>query len=105
MKLISCYIENFGCLHEVGFDFSDGLTCLCEENGYGKSTLAAFIGAIFYGLPDGRRRASENTRKKYLPWQGGTFGGNAERSRPHLSWCLARVVRALGAATKDGPGA
>lgn len=93
MKLISCYIENFGCLHEVGFDFSDGLTCLCEENGYGKSTLAAFIGAIFYGLPDGRKRASENTRKKYLPWQGGTFGGNAVIETPKGRF---RVTRTFG---------
>ena len=93
MRLISCYIENFGCLHEAGFDFSDGLTCICEENGYGKSTLAAFIRAVFYGLPDGRKRASENTRKKYLPWQGGTFGGSAVIETPKGSF---RVTRTFG---------
>lgn len=91
MKLISCYIENFGCLHDAEFDFSDGLCCICEENGYGKSTLAAFIRAIFYGLPDGRRKASDNLRKKYLPWQGGTFGGSAVIETPKGRFRVART--------------
>lgn len=91
MKLISCYIENFGCLHEAEFDFSDGLCCICEENGYGKSTLAAFIRAILYGLPDGRRKASDNLRKKYLPWQGGTFGGSIVMETPKGRFRAART--------------
>ena len=66
MKLISCYIENFGCLHEIEFDFSDGLSCICEENGYGKSTLAAFISAVFYGLPDRRRKQFRRQRRRKL---------------------------------------
>lgn len=91
MKLISCYIENFGCLHEIEFDFSDGLSCICEENGYGKSTLAAFISAVFYGLPDGRRKASDNPRKKYLPWQGGVFGGSAVIETPKGHFRVGRT--------------
>ena len=51
MKLISCHIENFGKLHGYSLDFSDEKNILCAENGWGKSTLTAFIRAMFYGFP------------------------------------------------------
>lgn len=77
MKLISLFIENFGKLHRYSLDFSSGQNTVCEENGWGKSTLAAFIKAMFYGLPKSSKRSlDENERKKYEPWQGGLFGGN-----------------------------
>ena len=56
MKLLECRIENFGCLSGQTFVFSDGLTAILEENGFGKSTLAAFIKAMFYGLPPAKTR-------------------------------------------------
>lgn len=43
MRLLRCHIENFGTLSDYDFDFSSGLTTICEENGFGKSTFAAFI--------------------------------------------------------------
>ena len=76
MKLISLYVENFGSLHRYSLSFSDGLTVLEEENGFGKSTLAEFIRAMFYGFPRAVKKLEKNPRKKYLPWQGGKFGGN-----------------------------
>lgn len=76
MKLISCHIENFGKLHDYSIDFSDGTNIVCEENGWGKSTFAAFVRAMFYGLEGDRKRGiEENERKRYRPWQGGVFGG------------------------------
>ena len=79
MKLIKCHIENFGKLHNFDFNFSIGLNSIKEENGWGKSTFAAFIKSMFYGLPSTtKRNLDENERKKYTPWQGGNFGGNIE---------------------------
>ena len=77
MRLLNCQIENFGKLHELSLDFRDGLNVFLRENGFGKSTLAAFIRVMFYGL-SGERKAqdSDNERKKYRPWQGGSFGGS-----------------------------
>lgn len=76
MKLIELYIENFGKLTNYKHTFSQGLNVINEENGYGKSTLAAFIKSMLYGLEDTRRpKLDENDRKKYMPWQGGVFGG------------------------------
>jgi uncharacterized coiled-coil protein SlyX len=76
MKLVSCHVENFGKLHDYSLDFSDGLNNICEENGWGKTTFAAFLRAMFYGLEGERKRSiEENERKRYKPWQGGVFGG------------------------------
>ena len=56
MRLISCRIENFGKLSNVTYDFSGECNTICEDNGWGKSTLASFIRVMFYGFKN------ENTR-------------------------------------------
>lgn len=75
MKLLSCHIENFGNMSGRDFDFGKNPTALCEPNGYGKTTLAAFIKAMFYGLPTTRGKSFDE-RQRYLPFGGGKFGGN-----------------------------
>lgn len=77
MKLINLSVENFGVLHDVSVDCHAGLNIFCRDNGAGKTTLAAFLCAMLYGLPASRKSdLAENERKKYLPWQGGVFGGS-----------------------------
>lgn len=76
MRLIRCYIENFGCLSRYTLEFAPGLTVLHQPNGFGKTTLAAFLCAMLYGFGKSGRTISKNDRKKYAPWQGGTYGGN-----------------------------
>ena len=76
MKLISLYIENYGGLHQYALDFEAGLTVIRKENGFGKSTLAEFIRAMFYGFPRKAKTLDKSRRQKYTPWNGGTFGGN-----------------------------
>ena len=76
MKLISCHIENFGHLRNYDHIFAEGLNVFLHENGWGKSTLASFLCAMFYGMPGARKRKTvENEREKFRPWQGGTYGG------------------------------
>ena len=68
MKLLKLRIENFGVLQDFSLELSDGLNVLHEKNGWGKSTLAVFIKAMFYGLPSTTKRSlDENERKKYTP--------------------------------------
>ena len=94
MRLISCYIENFGKLHRASFSFDRELTVFCEENGWGKSTLAAFLRAMFYGLAGDRRRStSENERKFYAPWQGGAFGGSLTFETEGKTYTVTRIFR------------
>ena len=100
MKLLRCHIENFGVLSNFDYTFSDGLNVICRENGFGKSTLAAFLKAMFYGLPrTGTRSLAGNDRKRYEPWQGGVFGGFLEFTYKDISY---RVTRTFGkTAAKD----
>ena len=78
MKLIKCHIENFGKLENFDYKFTDGLNTIKQENGFGKTTFASFIKAMFYGLDAKRNTKVLTDRKKYEPWQGGSFGGNIE---------------------------
>ena len=97
MKLIHLYIENFGGLHQYELDFSEGLTVLQEDNGFGKTTLSEFIRAMFYGFPRKGKTLEKSRRQKYTPWQGGKFGG-------HLTFQLEgkqyRIERTFGATPK-----
>lgn len=77
MRLISCYIENFGKLNRFAYDFAEGINVICESNGWGKTTLAAFLKAMFYGMEHStKRNVDDNEYKKYQPWNGGAYGGN-----------------------------
>lgn len=81
MKLKKCYVFSFGKLNGVSFDLTDGLNTFKEDNGWGKSTLASFIKAIFYGLNDSKSKnnVAENERTKYKPWNSTQkFGGYIE---------------------------
>lgn len=76
MKLISCHIENFGKYSNENFTFDDGINSFCKDNGEGKTTLAAFIRVMFYGL-DKSFNKQFTDRKHYFPFVGGkiNFGG------------------------------
>ena len=77
MKIIKCHVINFGTLSNKDYSFKEGMNSILNENGEGKSTLAAFIRVMFFGFyGDGKRKAEENERLKYYPWQGGIYGGN-----------------------------
>lgn len=77
MKLLRLEIQNFGKFSGYTQDLTGGLNTLCEDNGWGKSTLAVFIKAMLYGLPATRKADLDlNERRKYEPWGGGTFGGS-----------------------------
>lgn len=98
MRLIDCYIENFGGLSEYSISFDKELTVLMEANGFGKSTLAVFIKAMFYGFPKGAKSLEKNERKLYTPWQGGKFGGNLSFEYEGVSF---RIERSFGATPKQ----
>lgn len=79
MIITKVHIENFGKLKDIDFSFSEGLNQICHENGWGKSTFCVFIKAMFYGM-SAKARGSETNfeRTKYMPWQGGMYGGWVE---------------------------
>lgn len=94
MKLISCHVENFGKLQDYSVDFANGVNVICRENGWGKSTFAAFIRAMFYGLEGERKRGLlDNERKRYKPWQGGIFGGQLVFETGGRSYQITRIFQ------------
>ena len=80
MRLLYCHIDNFGKLHEYTVRFDDNPTVLLKPNGWGKSTLAAFVKVMLYGFANEKKRgdALERERLRYKPWQGGVYGGELE---------------------------
>ncbi len=77
MRLLSYHIENYGKFHNQDGRFDAGLTEFCEANGHGKTTLASFLRAMFYGLPTYTARTTTfDDRQHFYPFNGGKFGGN-----------------------------
>ena len=76
MKLLKCHIVGFGNWKNKTIDFQDGLISVCEKNGFGKSSLASFIRAMFYGLE--RVTKANNERKRALPFDGSPCGGSKQ---------------------------
>lgn len=99
MKILSCHIENFGKISDLTFHFSDGINVINEPNAWGKSTLAAFIKAMFYGF-DNKKEAGALDRERniYRPWQGGAYGGELDFE---VNGRTYRISRTFGKAEKN----
>ena len=92
MRLVSCHIENFGKLKDFSLEFQEGCNVICYENGWGKSTLAAFIKVMLYGFEEEKSRDElKNERKRYRPWQGGVYGGRLEFEMGGEHYVISRI--------------
>ena len=79
MRLTKIHIENYGKIKDFDKTFESGINEIFEKNGFGKTTLASFIKAMFYGLAPVRSNGKDfNDRRKFYPFSGGKFGGNVE---------------------------
>ena len=76
MKLISIQ-GNFGCLTGEKITFEDGFCRRTLPNGWGKSTLCAFIRVMLYGLSTNRLDTSAelSDKNRYLPRDGQEMSG------------------------------
>ena len=55
MRFLECYIENFGKLQGFRYTFDAGLNTILAENGYGKTTLSAFLKCMLYGMEETKK--------------------------------------------------
>lgn len=79
----------FGKLDEACLQFQPGLNILEAPNEWGKTTWAAFILAMFYGL-DTKARSTRQTladKERFLPWSGKPMEGRIE-----LEYCGKRIT-------------
>lgn len=94
MKLISMHVDNFGGLHNYDYTFGEGLNVILHDNGWGKTTMATFLKAMLYGYDTRRSKdITENERKRYLPWQGGKYGGSLDFESEGVRY---RITRTFG---------
>ena len=94
MKLISMHVDDFGGLHNYDYNFEEGLNVVLHDNGWGKTTMASFLKAMLYGFDSKRSKdITENERKRYLPWQGGTYGGSLDFEADGVHY---RIYRTFG---------
>ncbi len=93
MRLISLHVEKFGHLSDYTLNLTDGCNRILKENGWGKSTLAAFIRVMFYGLEGTTKRTDlkENDKKRFSPWDGGNFGGSIIFESDRGRYILSRI--------------
>ncbi len=75
MKLINCYIENFGILENFEYSFLEGMNYIEKSHGWGKSTFAIFIKVMLFGFEYFSKEEENFIRKFLAPRDGGNFGG------------------------------
>lgn len=94
MKLNKIYISAFGGLKDFTLDLNDGLNVIYGNNEDGKSTVAAFIKAMFYGTGrNSTKGISESVRLKYTPWDNSTMAGRIFFEHQNKKYCLEREFR------------
>ena len=78
MRLEKLDIKGFGKLNNFEISFDRGFNVIYGENESGKSTIEAFIKAMFYSLKSGRnsKEGSLTPLKRYKPWSGTDYRGS-----------------------------
>lgn len=78
MKILHIHIDAFGKLENFDFSAKEQFNLVYGSNEAGKSTLLAFIRAIFYGLNDrAQKKLQDDPRRRYRPWSTASkYGGH-----------------------------
>ena len=84
MKIIEINIKCFGKLRDFTLKPGDGVNIVYGSNESGKSSVMAFIKAIFYGFE------SSEKRMQYEPWSGGQPAGSVEFEHEGVTYFLNR---------------
>ncbi len=91
MRLISCHIDNFGKWSNKDFSFENGINEFFMSNGEGKTTLASFIKAMFYGLKGYTEKTKDFVeRKHFAPFCKGAFGGSIRFEHNGIEYRIER---------------
>lgn len=93
MKLNKIYISAFGGLKDFTLELNDGLNIIYGNNEDGKSTVAAFIKAMFYGTGRNSKNLAESVRLKYTPWDNSTMAGRVYFEHQNKRYCLEKEFR------------
>lgn len=97
--IIRRMMATFGCLDQAELTLEPGLNRLRLDNEQGKSTWAAFLTAMFYGIDTGKRsgRGRLAEKDRCQPWSGKAMSGTVE-----LEW-QGRVLVLQRTSTRGKP--
>ena len=93
MKIKKIYIAAFGGLKDFTLDLNDGLNVIYGNNEDGKSTVFAFIKAMFYGTGRNTKSIADSIRLKYTPWDNSTMAGRIFFENDGKNYRLEREFR------------
>ena len=85
-------IESFGSLSDVSYDLQSGVNIFHGKNESGKSTIAAFIKFIFYGLTGKTPDASMSEKTRYTNWDHGISGGSLVVNKNGIRYRIERRI-------------
>ncbi|MEG2158375.1 MAG: AAA family ATPase, partial [Clostridia bacterium] len=103
MKILRIEVYNFGKLKNFCLDFNNAITVISEYNGYGKTTIAEFIRAMFYGIERSRlAKIEDNIYKRVRPWNcDGKFGGSLTYENLGKAYKVTRMFGATASADES----
>lgn len=90
MRITEIYIGAFGKLKDFTLKLDDGFNVIFGENENGKTTVMAFIKAMFYGTGKKTQALNESIRQKYTPFDGSVMCGRIYYIKDEKRFCLER---------------
>ena len=93
MKINKIYISAFGGLKDFTLELTDGLNVIYGNNEDGKSTVSAFIKAMFFGTGRNTKSLADSARLKYTPWDGSVMAGRIYFEHEGKRYCLEKEFR------------
>ncbi len=94
-------IDSFGNLQDKCIELSNGVNIIEGANESGKSTIAAFIRFVFYGLSNKSIDKGISERDRYINWNTGSAGGFIELSDAGGRYRVERTM-IVSSAGSDG---
>ncbi|MBO6053851.1 MAG: AAA family ATPase [Clostridia bacterium] len=97
MTIQTLQIASFGGLEDFTLDLADGANILYGRNETGKSSVAAFVKFIFYGLSSRAGKSGVSERARYLNSRTGSAAGTLTvRTDDGGLWRIERSLTAAG---------
>ncbi|MDO5717896.1 MAG: AAA family ATPase [Tissierellia bacterium] len=79
LNIDKLYLSSFGKFQQKEIDFTEGFNIVYGENEAGKSTIHAFLKAIFYDF-ESKGKVDNILKNKYQPWSYENYFGSMEFS-------------------------
>lgn len=96
MFIKSIYIGAFAGIKDKKIEFSDKMNLIEGKNESGKSTIAAFIKFIFFGLSGKGKGGDMPSRRRYIPFESNCAFGNMTVCASGRDYIIERKITLTG---------